>query len=217
MAGREFAAGNVDGQELEGESQMAPFRPVDASFFELPTLELARALLGMALVKETEEGIAAGWIVETEAYIGPHDRAAHSYGGRRTPRTEVMYGPPGHAYTYLMHTHCLMNVVSGKPGHPEAILIRSVEPCAGVGLMYKRRGPVKKERDLTSGPGKLTKALGITIRDYGRPLFLAPLYVAEGRPVREIGTGPRIGIDNAGEAKDYPWRFWEKGNPFVSR
>ena len=202
---------------MEGKVEMAPYRPVDAAFFEQPTLELARALLGMLLVKETEEGIAAGWIVETEAYIGPHDRAAHSYGYRRTPRTEVMYGPPGYAYTYLMHTHCLMNVVSGKEGDPEAILIRAVEPCAGIELMHKRRGPVKKERDLTSGPGKLTKALGITIRDYGRPLFEAPLYIAEGRPVRGIAAGPRIGIDNAGEAREYPWRFWEKGNPFVSR
>lgn len=193
------------------------FQSVDALFFEQPTLDLARSLLGMLLVKETESGTASGWIVETEAYKGPEDRAAHSFNHRRTSRTEVMFGPPGYAYTYVMHTHCLVNVVSGMEHHPEAVLIRAVEPYTGIELMVERRGKEKKKNELTNGPGKLTKALGINQQDYGRPLFVPPLFIAEGREIKSIATGSRIGIENSGEAKDYPWRFWEYGNPFVSR
>ncbi|WP_090824768.1 DNA-3-methyladenine glycosylase [Paenibacillus sp. yr247] len=193
------------------------FQPIAVSFFEQPTLVLARSLLGMLLVKVTEVGVTSGWIVETEAYIGPGDRAAHSFGNRRTPRTEVMFGPPGFAYTYVMHTHCLVNVVSGEPGHPEAVLIRAVEPCTGIDQMYERRGKDKKLKKLTNGPGKLTKALGIDREDYGRPFFERPLYISEGKQVENIAAGPRIGIENSGEAKDYPWRFWVKDNPYVSK
>ncbi|CAG7636012.1 Putative 3-methyladenine DNA glycosylase [Paenibacillus allorhizosphaerae] len=193
------------------------FEPVDVSLFQWPTLELAQALLGKLLVKETEAGTASGWIVETEAYIGPGDRAAHSFGNRRTPRTEIMFGPPGYAYVYEMHTHCLINVVSGPAGHPEAVLIRAVEPCTGLEWMYERRGAGKKKQELANGPGKLTKALGIVKADYGRPLFEHPLFIAEGRPVATIAAGPRIGIGNTGEAVHYPWRFWEAGSTFVSR
>ncbi|KUO60447.1 MAG: 3-methyladenine DNA glycosylase [Gracilibacter sp. BRH_c7a] len=193
------------------------FQPIDRSFFQLPTLSLARALLGMLLVKETELGTASGWIVETEAYIGPEDRAAHSYGNRRTKRNEVMFGPPGYIYTYVMHTHCLINVVSGEIGRPEAVLIRALEPCSGVDLMFERRGKEKKKQDLTNGPGKLTKALGIVKEDYGRAIFESPLFIAEGKEIESIADGPRIGIDNSGEAKDYPWRFWLEGNRFVSK
>ncbi|NEU30484.1 DNA-3-methyladenine glycosylase [bacterium LRH843] len=191
-------------------------QPLDQLFYNKPTLELARALLGKLLVKETEEGVAAGWVVETEAYVGPEDRAAHSFGNRRTQRTEVMFGPAGRVYTYVMHTHCLVNVVSANIGEPEAVLIRAVEPYIGLDLMYKRRGKDKKEKDLTNGPGKLTKALGIEKADYGRSLTERPLFIAEGPEPESISTGPRIGIDNSGEAKEYPWRFWVSGNPFVS-
>lgn len=190
--------------------------PVDKSFFDYPTLELAKKLIGYVLVKETEEGIAAGYIVETEAYMGPEDRAAHSYNNRRTKRTEIMFGEPGYAYTYVMHTHCLVNVVTSKVNEPHAILIRAVEPVYGLELMKKRR-PNQPLYNLTSGPGKLTKALGITMEDYGHPLFEKPLYIAEGRKAREIVSGKRIGIGGSGEAQEYPWRFWEKGNPFVSK
>lgn len=192
-------------------------KPLDSLFYLQPTISLARALLGKLLVKETEEGTASGWIVETEAYIGPEDRAAHSYGYRRTKRNDVMYGPPGYVYTYVMHTHCLINVVSGEIGHPEAVLIRALEPCSGIELMYERRSKAKKEIELTNGPGKLTKALGIVHEDYGRAIFEQPLFIAEGKEVGYIQSGPRIGIDNSGEARDYPWRFWISGNRFVSR
>lgn len=191
--------------------------PVSVSFFQRPVHELAQALIGMLLVKEAESGTASGWIVETEAYIGPEDRAAHSYGNRRTPRTEVMFGPPGYAYTYEMHTHCLLNVVSGGIGKPEVVLIRAIEPCTGIHLMRERRGIHKNERELANGPGKLTKALGIVKGDYGRPLFERPLYIATGKEIGAIAVGPRIGIDNSGEAKDYPWRYLEYGSQFASK
>lgn len=196
---------------------MVKIEPVNVSFYRRHTLELAQALLGMLLVHESEDGIAAGWIVETEAYRGPHDRAAHSYGHRRTARTEVMFGPPGMAYVYEMHTHSLFNVVSGAEEEPEAVLIRAIEPCEGLQLMYERRGVDKKITELASGPGKLTKALGIDKSHYGKPLFERPLYIAEGRSVETIAVGERIGIDGSGEAKHYPWRFWEHNSPFVSR
>ncbi|MGG1679422.1 DNA-3-methyladenine glycosylase [Neobacillus sp. NRS-1170] len=190
--------------------------PLPQSFFEQPTLELAKALLGCLLVKETNEGIAAGYIVESEAYIGPSDRAAHSFNNRRTARTEVMFHPSGLAYTYLMHTHCLFNVVSGGEENPEAVLIRALEPVNGIDLMKNRRG-IDDVRKLTDGPGKLTKSLGITMADYGHPLTISPLYIAKGFCPESISAGKRIGIDNSGEARDYPWRFWVTNNKFVSR
>lgn len=192
------------------------FVPLSESFYQKDTLELARKLLGCILVKETEEGISSGIIVETEAYLGAVDRAAHSFGYRRTKRTEVMYQKAGLVYTYQMHTHTLINVVSNKEGEPEAVLIRAVEPYTGTELMLKRR-PVKKMQNLTSGPGKLTKAMGIDMGDYGHSLLKPPLYIAEGSAPGRIKEGKRIGIDNTGEAKDYPYRFWVPGNPFVSR
>lgn len=190
--------------------------PLPQEFYEQPTLELAKALLGCLLVKETIEGMAAGYIVETEAYIGPGDRAAHSFNNKRTARTEVMFHRSGLAYTYLMHTHCLFNVVSGGEEKPEAVLIRALEPFSGIGLMKKRRG-LEDLKKLTNGPGKLTKSLGITMEDYGCSLALPPLYISKGFSPESISAGKRIGIDNSGEAREYPWRFWVTNNKFVSR
>ncbi|MFB5284502.1 DNA-3-methyladenine glycosylase [Peribacillus sp. Hz7] len=192
------------------------FQTLSTDFFQQPTLKLAQSLLGCVLVKETAEGIASGYIVETEAYMGPEDRAAHSYNNRRTKRTEVMFGEAGFVYTYKMHTHTLVNVVSGPLEKPEAILIRAVEPYIGIDLMQKRRG-TDNLKNLTSGPGKLTKALGITMDDYAHSFSKPPLFIVQGKVPNEISVGPRIGIDNTGEAKEYPWRFWVTGNPFVSR
>lgn len=193
--------------------------PLKKSFYNQPTLQLAQSLLGQLLVKETDDGVAAGFIVETEAYIGPDDRAAHSFNNRRTKRTEIMFGEPGYTYTYTMHTHCLFNVVSGEINHPEAVLIRGVEPYLGQALMEKRRPKAKKEIQWTNGPGKLTKALDITMNDYGQALEERPLWIAPGKTLKtaQIMSGPRIGIDNSGEAKHYPWRFWVDGNVYVSK
>lgn len=192
------------------------YKPLPHAFFQQTTLQLAQSLLGCLLIKETKEGTASGIIVETEAYMGPEDRAAHSFGNRKTKRTEVMFAEAGVAYTYVMHTHCLVNVVSGPVEKPEAILIRAVEPLDGIELMKKRRNmPILK--NLTNGPGKLTKALGITMEDYGRIFTEPPLLLAKGITPQKISRGKRIGIDNSGEARDYPWRFWISGNAYVSR
>ncbi|MFZ3576937.1 DNA-3-methyladenine glycosylase [Virgibacillus sp. DJP39] len=195
------------------------YNMLSTDFYSQPTLELAKSLLGCLLVKETSDGTASGIIVETEAYMGPDDRAAHSFGNRRTKRTEVMFGEPGITYTYSMHTHCLFNVVSGEVGCPEAILIRAVEPIEGIDLMAKRRPKAKKQIQWTSGPGKLTKALGITMSDYGHPLSQSPLWISDGKQISPnlIESGPRIGIQNSGEAVEYPWRFWVKDSKFLSR
>ncbi len=200
-------------------TEQETFSPLPLDFYEQPTLQLAPALLGCLLVKETPEGIASGIIVETEAYKGPFDRAAHSFKSRRTKRTEIMFGASGKAYTYVMHTHCLVNVVSGGTDVPEAVLIRAVEPYSGLPLIRSRRPKIISERQLTNGPGKLCKALGITMADYGHRLDLPPLWIASGPDRDKFVTeaGPRVGIDNTGEAKFYPWRFWVRDNPFVSR
>ena len=190
--------------------------PLSSLFFQKPTLELAKSLLGCILIKETIEGVTSGYIVETEAYMGPEDRAAHSFGNRRTKRTEIMFGEAGLVYTYTMHTHTLVNVVSGPIEKPEAVLIRAIEPLSGLEWMKDRRD-TDNMNNLTNGPGKLTKALGITMDDYGHSFSKPPLYITAGMFPEHISVGPRVGIDNTGEARDYPWRFWITGNTFVSR
>jgi DNA-3-methyladenine glycosylase len=197
-------------------TQYLPLNPVEHEFFLQPTLELSQSLLGCLLVKETEDGVTGGFIVETEAYMGPEDQAAHSFNNRRTKRTEVMFGEAGHVYTYVMHTHCLVNVVSGPIDKPEAILIRAVEPFIGKELMKERRG-MDNLVQACNGPGKLTKALGINMDDYGKTFRDPSIYIAEGFSPQQISFGPRVGIPNSGEAKDYPWRYWITGNRFISR
>lgn len=191
------------------------------SFYSMPTLDLAKALIGKSLIHESSEGTTSGLIVETEAYIGPHDKASHSYGGRRTPRVEPMYGPPAHAYIYLIYgmNHCF-NVVSGKIGAPEAVLIRALHPQVGVELMKKRRSSIKRQVDLTNGPGKLCAAMGITRDQNEFNLITSPLYIEDvgfNPQPEDILSGPRIGIPYAEEAVHYPWRFWLKGDEYVSK
>ncbi|WP_019244038.1 MULTISPECIES: DNA-3-methyladenine glycosylase [Bacillus] len=186
------------------------------SFYNQPTLELAQSLLGCLLIKEDEEGSTAGFIVETEAYMGANDRAAHSFNNKRTKRTEIMFHSPGHIYTYLMHTHCLVNVVCAPKDTPNAILIRAIEPFVGKEIMKKRRG-ITDLKKLTNGPGKLTKAMNITMADYGQTFFSSSLTISTGFTPSNISVGKRIGIQNSGEAKDYPYRFWISNNPFVSK
>ncbi|AOV06625.1 DNA-3-methyladenine glycosylase [Sporosarcina ureilytica] len=193
------------------------YEPVDKSFFEAPGLELAKQLVGQYIVHELPEGRIVARIVETEAYQGPEDRAAHSFGNRRTKRTEIMFGDAGLVYTYQMHTHTLINVVAGPVGTPHAILIRAVEPVEGHALMRENRGPKLKEVDWTNGPGKLTVALGITMDYYGHHWSHKPLFISKGERLGPIEAGPRVGIGNSGEAVHYPWRFYEIDNPFVSK
>jgi len=190
--------------------------PLDARFFHQPTLGMARHLLGKYIVHEHESGLYIGKIVETEAYMGAEDRAAHSFGNRRTKRTEVMFGEPGLIYSYQMHTHTLINVVGAPAGIPQAILIRAVEPVEGHELMKENRKHLPMTQ-WTNGPGKLTKAMAIGMEYYGKHWSEKPLYLADGEKVDQVSTGPRIGIQNSGEAVHYPYRFWETGNPFVSK
>lgn len=193
------------------------YQPIQQAFFEQPVLQLAEALIGQLIVHETPEGRMVAKIVETEAYQGPLDQAAHSFRNRRTKRTEVMFSDPGKLYAYEMHTHTLINVVAGPIGTPHAILIRAVEPIEGLERMKENRGGHLKQVDWTNGPGKLTKALNITKAYYGHSWTEAPLYIAKAPFTGEIGRSPRIGIANSGEAVHYPWRFYEKGNAYVSK
>ncbi|CAM3065051.1 DNA-3-methyladenine glycosylase [Sporolactobacillus spathodeae] len=192
------------------------YQPLPIDFYQRPTLELAKALLGCLLVKETPEGIASGYILETEAYLGAGDRAAHSFGNRHTKRTAIMYAAAGHVYTYTMHTHTLINVVAEPEGTPHAILIRAVEPVDGIKIIEARRLG-RKRTEWTNGPGKLTDALGITMQDYGHLLTKPPLYLCAGLTPNHISSGPRIGIENSGEARLKPWRFWITAHPGISK
>jgi len=191
--------------------------PLPRSFYEGAVLDIARALIGQVLVHRAPEGLAAGRIVECEAYRGPEDLAAHSAGGRRTPRTEVMFGPPGHAYMFLLYgMHWAFNVVVGAEGHPHAVLVRAVEPVAGAELMAARRGVPAESARLTNGPGKVAAALGLDARAYGVDLCSTELFLARGEARGRVGRSPRINVDYAGAWARRPWRFYERGNRYVS-
>ncbi|MBY0596617.1 DNA-3-methyladenine glycosylase [Bacillus bingmayongensis] len=199
------------------------------SFYEGDTLEVARHLLGHKLVHIVNGIKRSGFIVEVEAYKGPDDKAAHSYDGRRTERTEIMFGAPGHAYVYLIYGmyHCF-NVITAPVGIPQGVLIRALEPVDGIEVMkiarYDKTDITKTQyKNLTNGPGKLCRALGITLEERGLSLQGDELYI-ELVPEEEhlsseydITAGPRINIDYAEEAVDYPWRFYFKKHPFVSK
>jgi DNA-3-methyladenine glycosylase len=168
-------------------------------------------------VHETSEGRVAGRVVEAEAYRGPDDRAAHSYGGRRTKRTEVMYGEPGHAYVFFVYgMHWHVNLVTTAVGAPHAVLIRAVEPLEGVELMAARRGVPATSPSLTNGPGKVCEAFAIDGDRYGADLCRGPLVLIDGRRGR-VGRSPRVGVDYAGDWALRPWRFFERENRYVSR
>lgn len=184
------------------------------------TISIAKDLLGKLIVVPDAEGRrVSAMIVETEAYLGHIDRAAHSYGGRRTPRNEVMYASGGHAYVFFVYgMYNQFNVVTGPIDHPHAILIRAVEPVEGIDIMHERRGPTK-DRNLTSGPGKLCIALGIDRSFNGEDLRGKRVWLEEHRTLDEgdVAVGKRVGIDYAAEDAEKPWRFWVKDNPFVSQ
>ena len=187
------------------------------STYDAPADEVARRLLGTLLVRIHHDGPVAVRLTEVEAYLGVDDPAAHTYGGRRTPRTETMWGPPGHAYVYLIYGlhHCL-NAVSGPPGVPAAVLIRGGVPVVGVELIRSRRGQKVHTRDLTNGPGKLCQALDLSRDEDGVDLCdrqSGLSIVDDGVTVddAEIERTPRIGIDYAGDAAAWPLRFLWRG------
>jgi len=196
------------------------------SFYEQDCITVAKKLLGKYLVHNLDGEELAGKIVEVEAYKGPEDKAAHSYNNRRTPRTEVMYGPAGFAYIFRIYgMYNCMNVVTAGINEPQVVLIRALEPVSGLdGISFRRYGKkfgeLKKSQitGLTNGPGKLCLALGINMSNYGDDLCGDRLYIAEDKENDkfDIVSSKRINIDYAEEAIDYPWRFYIKGNPYVS-
>ncbi|MBW2453121.1 MAG: DNA-3-methyladenine glycosylase [Deltaproteobacteria bacterium] len=191
--------------------------PLPRAFYDRPVLEVATDAIGSILVHRSADGIAAGRIVEVEAYRGPEDLASHSAGGKRTKRNEAMWGPPGHVYMFLLYgVNWAFNLVTGKEGEPHAVLVRAVEPLPPFQLMADRRGMAPEDREITNGPGKLCAALGLDGDHYGVDLCAtAQLFLALGRR-GEVARSPRINIDYAGDWVDKPWRFYERGNRYVS-
>lgn len=181
---------------------------IPREFYERDTLTVARELLGTVLCRRTDEGYTSGIITECEAYMGEIDPAAHSYKGKRD-RVRIQYGAKGHAYVYLIYgMHHCFNITTGGAGVPESVLIRAIMPLDGIPLMEERRG-MKNGKRFSGGPGKLCKALAITMDHYGCDLTdpKSGLWLEYGKPPENIITTPRIGVDYAGEAALLPWRF----------
>ncbi|HEX2267556.1 MAG TPA: DNA-3-methyladenine glycosylase [Actinomycetota bacterium] len=209
----------VEAQEVPSKGEaLTPrklLRPMPRSFYARPATVVARDLLGRLLVRPLPDGTLVGRIVEAGAYQ-EDDPASHSFRGL-TPRTEVMFGPPGHLYVYFTYgMHFCMNVVTGRDGEGSAVLLRAVEPVEGIELMRKHRA-VRDDRLLCSGPGRLTQAFLIGRAQNGIDLVKGEeMFVSAGEPMlrSQVGQGPRIGIR---AATDRPWRLFENGSPFVSR
>ena len=190
-------------------------RCLPRSFYARDTVRVARALLGCVLETRVRGAVTAGRIVEVEAYVGPHDPAAHGFGNRRTERNAGLFGPPGTAYVYFIYgMHWCVNAVTERDGYPAAVLIRALEPVAGLATMRRRRRTAD-DRRLCAGPGRLCQALGITGALNGVALDHGPLRIlrAAGPSVRRSVT-PRIGITRAA---DWPLRFLVAGSPWTSR
>ena len=185
-------------------------------FYDRETEVVSRSLLGAILEHRSSEGVSAGRIVETEAYLGEHDPACHAAAGN-TGRTRWLYGEPGTAYVYFIYgTHWCFNAVTRGIGLPSAVLIRALEPIAGTRLMWTRRPAASNDRELANGPGKLCAALGIDGSLNGQRLDRTPLRILAGDPVpdSEVMVSPRIGIT---KAADWPLRWFIAHNPYVSR
>jgi DNA-3-methyladenine glycosylase len=200
-------------------------KTIDREFYNRDSLIVARELLGKVLVHEINGQRISAKIVESEAYMGIADKAAHSYGGKRTPRVEVMYGGPGFSYVFIVYgMYYCFNIVTREEGNPQAVLIRAVEPIGGLDLMAQNR--FKKTynqltqsqiKSLTNGPGKLCRALLIDKSLNGEDLCGDKLYVEEGDNEEfNIISSKRVGVDYAEEAKDYLWRFYIEDNKYVS-
>jgi DNA-3-methyladenine glycosylase len=185
------------------------------SFYDRPTLDVARDLLGKVLVHDRRGVRTSGAIVEVEAYIGETDLACHAAPGP-TRRNAPMYGEPGHAYVYLNYgIHWMVNIVTESHGSPAAVLIRALDSLEGLAVMRRRRGAVPKDQDLCRGPGNLTKAMGIALSENDVDLLGPRLYLEDrGLQAGAIAWGPRVGI-NVG--KEHPWRAWVSAHPAVSR
>jgi DNA-3-methyladenine glycosylase len=195
-------------------------KKIQRKFYNQPTLKVAKLLLGKFLIKKIGKKIISGKIVETEAYVGPNDLASHASHGK-TPRNAPMFGPPGYSYVYLVYglNYCF-NVVTEGNDYPAAVLLRALEPSEGIDLMFERRKTAKNDVNLTNGPGKLCQALQIdkslnNIDLTGNILWLEDRN--EKIKPSEVVAKKRIGVDYAGKYKNKPWRFYLKGNKFVSK
>ncbi len=185
-------------------------------FFEQPTLEVARALIGKTLLCAAPEGVSGGVIVETEGYLSAIDPAAHGY-LRPTPRTRIMYGPPGYAYIYFSYgMHCCLNISTEPEGVGAAVLIRAIQPTVGLDLIRKRRGDHLPLRDLARGPGRVCAALGLTLAENGISLTGDTLWLDDQPGLPDgalIANSTRIGIT---VGTDLPWRWYLMGSQYVS-
>ncbi len=200
---------------------MVGIKKLDYSFYNRKdVVGIARDLLGKILVTRFGNTLTSGRIVETEAYNGVVDKASHAWSNRRTKRTEVMYGEAATAYVYLCYgIHHLFNVVTGKKDLPHAVLIRALEPLEGIDRMLIRRGKTSPGHTLTKGPGNMAKAMGLLTVHTGASLLEEEIYIADdGFRLRQtdILSSPRIGVDYAGEDAALPYRFYIRGNPWVS-
>ena len=196
-------------------------KKLDASFYNRNDVtEIARQLLGKLLITQIDGVQTSGRIVETEAYAGEVDRASHAYGGRRTNRTEVMFGRPGVAYVYLCYgIHHLFNVVTNRENVPHAVLVRALEPIDGLVDMLIRTKKAKADASLTRGPGNVSRAMGIHTSHSGTDLYGDRIYIADDGfilPEEAIIASPRIGVDYAGPDALLPYRFFVEGNMYVS-
>lgn len=190
-------------------------------FLNKDVLFLAKDLLGKVLFTQIEGQITAGIIVETEAYFGEIDKASHAYGGRRTNRTEIIYSQGGVSYVYLCYgIHHLFNIVTSVEGEPHAVLIRAIEPLIGKEIMEQRRSMPASKNTISSGPGSAAKALGIGHSFNGKELDAEEIWVEEYGTAYtddEIVASPRVGVAYAQEDAFLPWRFFVKGNKYVSK
>ncbi len=198
------------------------FKPLPREFYLRDAIQVARELIGKELVHCSSAGITSGVIVETEAYMGVTDPASHAFGGLRSKRTAVMYLPGGRAYIYLIYgMYNCMNVTTQKEGVPECVLIRALQPVRGMEIMRARRGLKNPESliNLTNGPGKLCQAMEIGTDLYGVDLCEKRLFVQEAEipTAGEVGASRRLNIEYSGSARDFEWRFYLKGNPFVTK
>ncbi|MDR3580932.1 MAG: DNA-3-methyladenine glycosylase [Oryzomonas sp.] len=205
-----------------GNGVAAVCKPLPREFYLRDAIQVAQELIGKELVHCSSGGITSGVIVETEAYMGVTDPASHAFGGLRSKRTEIMYLPGGRAYVYLIYgMYNCMNVTAQKEGVPECVLIRALQPVRGMEIMQARRGLKNPESlmNLTNGPGKLCQAMEIGADLYGADLCDKRLFVQEAEipTAGEVGASRRLNIEYAGNARDLEWRFYLKGNPFVTK
>lgn len=200
------------------------FAPIPLPFsyyLNQDVLFLAKDLLGKVLYTQVEGKITAGIIVETEAYFGVQDKASHAYGGRRTDRTEILYSQGGISYVYLCYgIHHLFNIVSSVDGEPHAILIRAIEPLIGKDIMELRRNMSANKGAISAGPGSAAKALGIDRTFNQKDLTGEEIWI-EDHGIRynpdEVAATPRVGVAYAQEDALLPWRFFIKGNKYISK